>query len=128
VLARLVELANATRSRVGSAGAWIEDKASGMILLQQGVNRGWPVQAINSKLTSVGKSERAIDVSGYVYQAQVKISQHAWEKTTVYKETTRNHLTKQVFGFRVGQKDEDDDLLDAFCSGVAIGLGNVSGF
>ena len=42
----------------------IEDKNSGTILLQQALRRGMPAQAIDSKLTAVGKDERALNVSG----------------------------------------------------------------
>ena len=129
VFARLEELAEACGAQMGSLGVWIEDKASGMVLLQQGARRGWPVHAIESKLTSVGKAERAISVSGYVYQGKVKLSRHAYEKTVNYKGATRNHLLHQVLTFTLGLKDQvEDDLLDTFCYGIAIALGNQEGF
>lgn len=130
VFQNLQAFARECRARMGSLGAMIEDKASGMVLIQQAVRRGWPAQAIDSKLTSVGKDERAISVSGYVYRGMVKISRHAYEKVSTYKETTRNHLLGQVVGFRVGDKTAGraDDALDAFCYGVAIALGNQEGF
>lgn len=112
----------------GSLGIWIEDKASGMILLQQARNRGWNVHAIDSKLTSVGKDERAISVSGYIHQKRVRFSRNAYEKVTVYKGSSANHALKQIFGFRLGVKDQQDDMLDAFVYGVAIALGNEDGF
>lgn len=116
-------------ARLGFVGAWIEDKSSGMVLLQQAARRGWPARAIDSKLTSVGKSERAISASPYVYQDKVKISRPAYDKTVMYKGTTRNHLLSQVTGFRIGVKDQiDDDLLDSFCYTVSLTLGNVEGF
>lgn len=129
VFERLQELATLCRARMGSLGAFIEDKASGMILLQQAARRGWAAHAIDSKLTAVGKSERAINVSGYVYRGLVKLSQHAHDKVVVYKGVSKNHLMGQVLGFRVGSKDQtDDDLLDDFCYGIAIALGNAEGF
>ena len=80
-------------------------------------------------LTSVGKDERAISVSGYVYRNRVKIARLAYDKVTTYKGTSRNHLLGQVVGFRVGDKDasREDDLLDGFTYGVAIALGNEEG-
>ena len=129
VFRRLEELARLCRSRHGSSGAWIEDKASGMVLLQQAARRSWPARPIDSKLTSVGKSERAINISGYVHQEKVKLSQHAFDKVVNYKGVTRNHLLSQVVGFRIGVKDQiDDDLLDTFCYAVALSLGNFQGF
>jgi hypothetical protein len=130
VFQNLEALAGECHASRGSIGAFIEDKASGMILLQQARRRGWPAHPIESKLTAVGKDERAISVSGYVYRDLVKLSKRAFDKVTTYKGTTRNHLRGQVVGFRVGDKDatRDDDLLDDFCYGIAIALGNEAGF
>jgi len=130
VFQRLEEMAIKCKARHGSAGAWIEDKASGMVLLQQAQRHGWNAHAIDSKLTAVGKSERAISVSSYVHQNKVKISNIAYDRITNYKGVTRNHFVSQVVGFRVGVKDDgqQDDLLDAFTYGIAVALGNTEGF
>lgn len=129
VFDRLETLARETGARTGNLGAWIEDKVSGTILLQQAANRGWPVNAIDGKITAQGKSERAISVSGYYHQGLFKITQHAFDKTTVYKGVSRNHWLSQVTGFRVGTKeDQADDLLDTFTYGLAIALGNQDGY
>jgi hypothetical protein len=128
VFARLEELARETRARSGSVGVCIEDKASGMILLQQAARRGWPAHPIPSKLATVGKSERAISVSGYVNKGWVKITKHAYEKVTIYKGRSRNHLLSQITGFRIGVQDRDDDLFDAWVYSIALGLGNAKGF
>ena len=123
------ELAAKCGARFGSSGAWIEDKASGMVLLQQAQRRNWPARAIDSKLTSVGKSERAISVSGYVHRELVKVSDVAYNRTCSYKGVTRNHFLSQVTGFRIGVKDQiDDDCLDTFCYSIAMSLGNIEGF
>jgi hypothetical protein len=130
VFERLEELARMCHARYGYLGAWIEDKNSGTILLQQVIRRGIPAHAIDSKLTAMGKDERAISVSGYVHRGEVKYTDHAFNKTSVYKRKSRNHLLDQVESFRVGDKDSEreDDLLDTFCYGIAIGLGNSEGF
>jgi Rhodopirellula transposase DDE domain/WD domain, G-beta repeat len=60
------------RARKGSVGAFIEDKNSGTILLQQAWRRQLLAHAIDSKLTAMGKDERAISVSGYVHRGLVK--------------------------------------------------------
>lgn len=119
------------RARAGSLGVFIEDKASGEILLQQARRRGLNTTAIDSRLTSMGKDERAISVSGYVYREMVKIGRAAFDKVVQFKGVTRNHLIAQVTGFRVGDKDaarRADDLLDTFCYCLAIALGNAEGF
>lgn len=130
VYAVLGDLAVGCRAARGSIGVFIEDKSSGMILLQQAQRRGMAAFPIESPLTKVGKDERAISVSGYVYRKLVTMSRRAFEKVTTYKGTSRNHLRGQVVGFRVGDKDatREDDLLDAYCYGIAIAFGNSEGF
>jgi len=130
VFQRIEELARMCGARRGSPGALIEDKNSGTILLQQARRRGMPAEPIASKLTAMGKDERAISVSGYVHRGLVKYSEPAFNKTSIYKQKSRNHLLEQVESFRIGDKDSDreDDLLDTFCYGIALALGDGEGF
>lgn len=130
VFTRLEQLARACRARQGSLGAFIEDANSGTILLQQALRRGWNATRIDSKLTAMGKDERAISVSGYVHRGKIKYTEHAYLKTTVHKSRSMNHLVHQIESFRVGDKDNrrEDDLLDTFCYGIALTLGNREGF
>jgi len=128
VQTRLNELSLACKARNGNAGIFIEDKASGMILIQQAQKRGMKVHAIDSKLTSLGKSERAINVSGYYYQEKVKISSYAFNKVVNYKGTTQNHFLTQMVSFRVGsQEEQEDDLLDTGTYSMALSLGDRQG-
>ncbi len=130
VFQNLEQLARATGARHGSLGAWIEDKGSGSILLQQAARRNWKAHPIATTLTAVGKDERAMSVSGYVYQGKVKITTPAYNKVTIYNDTSRNHFMSQVMGFRIGDKDaakRADDLLDCFTYGISIGLGDSEG-
>lgn len=129
VFSRLEEYAKLCQARRGSLGAYIEDKASGMVLLQQGMNRRWPVHPIDSKLTAMGKSERAINISGHVHAGTVKLTRRAYDKVVSYLGVSRNHLLSQVLGFRAGTMDNSpNDLLDCFSYGVALALGNSEGF
>jgi phage terminase large subunit-like protein len=120
IFERLEELSKICRARYGSIGALIEDKNSGTILLQQALRRQMPAREIDSKLTAMGKDERAISVSGYVYRGNVKYTDCAFNKVTTYKRRSKNHLVDQVESFRVGDKDNkrEDDLLDTFCYGT----------
>lgn len=131
VYQRLDELTRMMNVRYGALGAFIEDKASGQILLQQARRRDWAAHAIESDLTALGKDGRAISVSGYVHREMVKISRHAFDKTVTLKGVTRNHLLSQLATFKVGDKNTSkraDDLADAFMYGIAIALGNAEGF
>ena len=128
VFQRLEFLSKMCNARMGSMGAFIEDKASGTILLQQAIRRKWQAQAIDSKLTALGKDERAISVSGYVYQGLVKISVPAFDKVITFKGITRNHFITEITGYRIGVKDQEDDLLDTFCYAISIALGNREGY
>ena len=130
VFRTLEELARLCRARNGSVGAFIEDNNSGTILLQQALRRQMPARAIDSKLTAMGKDERAISVSGYMHRGLVKYTDRAFDKTVIYKRNSRNHLVDQVESFRIGDRgsDREDDLLDTFCYGIALTLGNSEGF
>ncbi len=123
------ELAEQCKARMGWLGVFIEDKASGMILLQQAKRRNLQAEPIESKLTAMGKVERAINASPYVARGMVKFTKPAYDKVAIYKGVSRNHLLAQVTSFRVGDTEtDDDDLLDCFTYGVAIGVGNAEGF
>lgn len=131
VFSRLEELAVQCRARMGSLGAFIEDKASGSVLIQQANNHGWQAQAIEGTLTAVGKDERAIGASPHVYQKKVKISEPAYDKVVTVKGVTKNHLVSQVTSFRLGDKEaykRADDALDTFVYAVLIAFGHGDGF
>jgi hypothetical protein len=129
VFARLEELARLCHARRGSIGAFIEDKNSGTILLQQALRRQMPAHAIDSKLTAMGKDEDAVSVSGYVHRELVKYTDRAFEKTVIYKRHSRNHLLDQVESFRIGDRgsDREDDLLDTEFAKAWIAQGLVQG-
>ncbi|MEM5382630.1 hypothetical protein VSR68_03365 [Paraburkholderia phymatum] len=125
VLARCDELAAFCGARYGSAGAWVEDKASGSVLLQEAEDRGWMVNAIPPKYTSMGKNDRAIACSSPVYSNQVRLTQHAIDKTAVYKEVQANHLISQFCGFVINDPKaykRADDLADAMMYSILVTL------
>jgi hypothetical protein len=134
VYAQLEEYARLCGARRGSAGVMIEDKATGTVLLQQAENlrragQFAPAHPIDSKLTALGKDERAIAASPHVYAGDVKISEQAFNKTKVHKQVSANHFFRQVTGFRIGAKLKDGlDLLDCFCYCVLLTRGNSKGF
>lgn len=125
---RLEGFARQLNARNGNVGMWIEDKASGTILIQQAIKRGLPVEAIDTKLTAMGKEERALSVSAYHYGGHVKISRHAYDKVVVYKDQSRNHFLSQVCGFHLGQRTGPRDLLDCYTYSLSIALGNSEGY
>jgi hypothetical protein len=128
VYARCEQLARQCGACRGSSGAWIEDKATGTVLIQQAINRGHPARAIESKLTAMGKDERAIAASPYVYAGDIKIADEAFNKIKTHKRISANHLIKQVTGFRIGSKEKCElDLLDCFCYSVVITRGANAG-
>ena len=128
VFTRCEELARQTGARRGSVGAMIEDKATGTVLLQQAKNRGQAAFPIESKLTSMGKEERAIAAAPYIIAGDVKITREAYDKVKVHKGRSANHLLEQIVNFRLGSKATDGlDLLDTFCYGVLVTRGTGSG-
>lgn len=131
VFMKLAHYAKICGAAFGSVGAYIEDANSGSILLQQCALRGYPAEPLPSELQSAGKDARAINASGPVWRGEVKFSRNALEKTTTFKDTTRNHMLSQVSSFRVGDKEaskRSDDLLDTFTYGISITLGDQEGF
>jgi len=130
VYQNLEHLAREAGARGGSLGAFIEDKASGMVLLQQAKRRGWKAHPLDTAFTALGKDERAISVSGYVYQGLVKFTVKAFDKLVNFKGRQLNHMVSQVSSFRVGDKNANraDDLLDCMVYGTAIAFGNKVGF
>jgi len=127
VMSRLTELARLTGARLGSIGTFVEDKGSGITLLQRATRNGWPAQAIDSKLTSMSKDARGTGISDFVHQGQIKISEHAYNKSVSYKERTQNHFLSQFFGYRLGIPNQADDLYDTGVYGIAIALGDADG-
>lgn len=126
---RLEDLAGETGARQGNIGIWVEDKGSGIVLIQQSERRGLPVYPISEKLVELGKEGRALSVSGYIYRGDVKFSQFAYDKVTNFKGQIRNHLLAQVCGFRIGTKTPHHmDALDVFCYAAAISLGDSEGW
>jgi hypothetical protein len=118
-------------ARSGSIGVCIEDKGSGTVLLQQARRRGWKAHAIDTALTSMGKDERALSVSGYHFRGLCKITDAAFNKVTNYNRRTLNHFIEQVTSFRMADKDaskREDDLLDAYTYGLSIALGDRDGW
>jgi hypothetical protein len=126
---RLEELSALLQAREGSKGCWIEDKGSGTVLLQQAIRRSIAARPLPMNLTRMGKDDRAFNVSGHVSSGKVKLSRHAFDKTTNYRGQTKNHFTSQVCNFRIGQKTPHQlDALDVFTYGCAIALGNSEGY
>lgn len=130
VYARLEELAEMVKPRQGARAPYIEDKASGTILLQQAERNGWPANAIDTDLTAAGKDGRALTASGYHFRGEIKISKYAHDKVVRFKGVTKNHLESQVMGYRMGDPEaykRADDCADTYTYGVSIGLGDGEG-
>lgn len=131
VLENLEAYAKRCGARNGSLGAFIEDKSSGEILLQQARRRSLLATPIDSRLTALGKDERAINASGYHFRGEIKISRECYDLVFPFKGTSRNHLVSQVTSFRIGDKaaaKRADDLLDCYTYAVSLALGDGEGF
>lgn len=122
VLSRCEQLAVQCGARGGSVGAWVEDKDSGVVLIQQAQEQGLAVHAIPSELTALGKDGRALTVSGYIYNNQVVYTEPAYLKTVVYKGRSKNHSFDQATHYRMsfGTPNDEDELFDCLCYGAAL--------
>lgn len=131
VYQRLEELSELHQCTYGGKGVWIEDKGSGSVILQQLIHKYDNAFPIESRLTQMGKDERALAASPYIASNLVKITGHAYNKTTKLKGAVRNHLLSQLAAFRIGDKaatKRADDLVDTFTYGIILGAGNTTGF
>lgn len=129
VFARLEQLARQCGARMGSMGVYIEDKSAGEVLLQQAKQHGWNALPIESRLTALGKDERAQNAGNYVYQSLVKFTEPAFTKMVQFKDVAKNHLLSQLTSFRIGDKDaarRADDLLDCATYSIEIALGSAA--
>ncbi len=118
ILDRIAQYSIALRARSGSVGLWVEDAAGGTVMLQHARRHGMPAYAIDNRIKQLGKDARVTAILDYVYKKQVVLTPEALDKITKYKNAERNHLTKQVCGYIMGEKDQEDDLLDAFTYAV----------
>ena len=128
LLKRMRELHEICGARLDPKGPYIEDIGAGMILRQQARRAGLPAEAISTKLTSVGKDERALSTVNYHMTGKVVLTQHAADKLTRFQGVQRNHFLSQVTGYRPGAEMSHDDLLDCYTYGLSIGLGDGRGW
>jgi hypothetical protein len=123
----LSRLESICRPRLGSQGVFMEDAAMGAILNQKAETEGWQMTPIKSALTGKGKDERAVMASGHHYRGKCKITQEAYDKTATFKQSTANHLIKQIAGFHLADPKAHkraDDLFDCYTYGLIIAFGN----
>ncbi|WP_143282773.1 hypothetical protein [Burkholderia cenocepacia] len=114
-------LARHYKSHQGFTVAYIEDKQSGIVLLQQGKESGLPVEAINSKFTALGKDERMRICVDPVHANRVKFVHESFNKLVEFKNESKNHALKQILSYRIGDKEaykRADDLADCFAYSV----------
>jgi hypothetical protein len=129
ILKRLEELSTLCKAREGVRGVWVEDKGSGIGWIQQSQEKGLNIHPIESKLSSLGKKERAQAAAPYVAAGMVKVVDYAFRKVVTFKGSTKNHMMAQILRFSMESGDRDaDDCLDAFCYGVVLALGNRKGY
>jgi len=126
---RAEQLATMVHARSGSQGVYIEDKDSGQVLIQKAEEQEWPVHAIPSDLTAMGKDGRALSASGYVYKGWTKMSRIAYDKTVSYKGRTLNHMYDQITSYRMsfGTARDEDEMFDIFCYANLLAFGDQEG-
>jgi len=118
----LIDLTTNVIKSINGYSLFIEDKSSGSTLLQQCQLENIEAKALPSDFVSIGKTERAIAVSGQVFNNHVKISEKAYTKVVTLKGMTKNHLLSQIVNFKLGVDNKTDDLFDTFCYAIGISL------
>ena len=130
VSAEMGRWTNQIKARYGSQPMMIEEKASGIVLLQQAKRAGLYAKAIDPKLVSLGKDARVLAISRYLNQGLVHITKHALEKEVEFKGRVANHLTDQIAQYRISDKarhKKNDDLVDALCYLVMQSVAGTTG-
>ncbi|MFM0010976.1 hypothetical protein [Paraburkholderia sediminicola] len=125
IIQRALDLAKQHNAVQGFQGLYVEDKASGPVLIQEAQLIGLPVSAINSKYTAVGKDARAMAIVNVVASGMVGWSPYAFEKTQFFKGEEVNHALRQVVKYRIGDPEAHkraDDAFDAWAYGVILAL------
>jgi len=124
IYSRAESLAEQCKARMGKL-IYIEDRSSGSILLQQIRNNNNKALPIPEEFVSLGKTERAIAVSGHYYQEKLKISEYAYNKIINLNGITKNHLISQIIGFRLGidAGAASDDVLDCATYAMLLAFG-----
>jgi len=130
ILRRGEELAKIVKPRGGWTYCYVEDKDSGVALIQHAQRKGWRVKPVPSELTALGKDGRALSVSGYISQGLFKVSQPAFDHTCAFNGRVRNHFFYQATNYRMkkGTPEDEDEMFDCMCYGVALAFGNTKGF
>jgi hypothetical protein len=100
---------------------FVEDTAGGSIVLE---THGAITEALPSTWLARGKDLRALAVESFMNSGRVRLTEHAYYKTVLFKELRMNHLWMQLNSFVMGDKEaskRSDDLLDAtvYCASVA---------
>jgi hypothetical protein len=125
IIQRGLDLVKEHNANLGFMGLFVEDKASGPVLIQEAQLAGLPVAAINSKYTAVGKDARAMAIVNVVASGAVGWCPYAFNKAQDFKGETVNHALRQVVKYRIGDPDAHkraDDLFDAWAYGVILAL------
>lgn len=131
VYKRLEYLARECGAVQGSKGTIIEDKGSGITLLQHAMRHSLPATKVEGSFVALGKDERGLAVSEYHHQELCKIAQPCYDKMVEFKGESKNHLVSQVTGYRMADKDAPkraDDLYDAYTSALSTTFGNPDGY
>jgi len=120
------ELAKRCNAWAGYLGAMIEDKQTGTVLLDMERQRAYETRrrprafALDSRLTAIGKDNRALAAMRYLVEGRVRIAEPAFNKTKMHKGRTGNHLLMQLQNFRLDFDGgaSSDDLTDTFSYAV----------
>ncbi|MGG2044762.1 hypothetical protein [Burkholderia gladioli] len=99
----------------------VEDKSSGIVLLQQARQAGLDAEPADSKITAIGKDGRMRLCIDPVYRGNVKFVQEAYDKVVEFKGATKNHALDQILKFRFADKasqKREDDVMDAIAYGI----------
>ncbi|WP_249173108.1 hypothetical protein [Burkholderia vietnamiensis] len=118
-------LAGRYGAHFGFQNVIIEDKASGIVLIQAALQNRLPVTPADSRVTAIGKDGRGRLCIDPVYRNEVKFVKEAYDKVVEFKGRTLNHALDQVLKYRFADKasaKREDDAFDCICYGIIYAL------
>jgi hypothetical protein len=129
-LARMQELSIESRA-LANAELWVEGADSFgqdvIALAWEHANdsSGTPLNVcvIEKDILAPAVDQRAAEVKTKANGGKwVKLARSAYAQQSTFRSNTTNHLVAQLFGYRPEARDTAQELVNAFCTGIAISI------
>ena len=130
IFERLQQLATTCGARFGTSGAWMKTRTQEQYSFNRHNVAAGPQTPLSRNLRRWGKTSAQ---SPHLAMCIAVTSNILRMPTTKQSLTSKNReitssSRSRIFGLEIGTAEREDDLLDTFCYGIAISLGNSEGY